>query len=318
VSTSKISILILNYNGLHRLKKVMPFILNQDYPNREIILFDNASTDGSLEYIKQFHEVKVIQSDEDIRTAKARNILYGAATGDYLYGSDNDIELTDKDTVSRLLEYYKTLDNPAFLSPFLRDVDSQNADFCGLYFNKLRRAWPLSKIQGQGHYQVPGFNCGSHIIKRTVFEDMGGFDETPIQTTNIDDYDMSARANLLGYKNYVTTDVLLVHLGVEARYSLKGVIRNEKFYFSGFSRTVIKNFKLINIIIWYPPIAGWLLSKNIYRCWKTKSIRPFFSFLSSGMRFLKNMPDHLKARKEIQSRRRVKNDVFLSIPTPKF
>jgi GT2 family glycosyltransferase len=308
----------MNYNGLQRLKKVMPFFIEQDYPNKEIIVFDNASSDGSVEYLMQFPEVKVIRSDEDLPTAKARNILYGAATGEYLYGSDNDIEMTDKDALGQLLESYKKLDNPAFLCPILRDLDSDNADFCGLYFNKLRRAWPLSKIQGKGHYQVPGFNCGSGIIKRTVFEDLGGFDETPCQITNIDDYDMSARANLLGYKNYVTTDTLLVHLGVEARVGLNGIIRNEKYYFSGYSRTVFKNFRLINIIIWYPPIAGWLLFKNLRRCWNTKSIKPLFSFMSSAMMFLKNMPDNLRARKEIQARRRVEKDVFLSIQKPKF
>ena len=57
-----ISILITNFNKDKFLKKTLSSIVNQNFKNYEIILFDDASTDNSLAIIKKFKKVKLIKN----------------------------------------------------------------------------------------------------------------------------------------------------------------------------------------------------------------------------------------------------------------
>ena len=56
----KISILITNYNKLNYLKKTLKYVLNQNFTNYEVIVFDDLSTDKSIDYIKKFKKIKLI------------------------------------------------------------------------------------------------------------------------------------------------------------------------------------------------------------------------------------------------------------------
>ena len=49
----KVSIIIVNYNGMAYLDACLSSVLNQGYQDYEVILVNNASTDGSLEYVRQ-------------------------------------------------------------------------------------------------------------------------------------------------------------------------------------------------------------------------------------------------------------------------
>jgi glycosyltransferase involved in cell wall biosynthesis len=54
-----VSVIVLNYNGKRHLKTCLDSILRADYPNFEIILVDNASTDGSVEWVtKNYPHIK--------------------------------------------------------------------------------------------------------------------------------------------------------------------------------------------------------------------------------------------------------------------
>ena len=47
------SVIVLNWNGKHFLEKCLDSLLNQDYTNFEVLLVDNGSTDGSVEFVKE-------------------------------------------------------------------------------------------------------------------------------------------------------------------------------------------------------------------------------------------------------------------------
>nr|WP_256201994.1 glycosyltransferase [Sulfuracidifex metallicus] len=58
----EIPIVVLNYNGLHLLKSYLDSVLNTEYPN-EVVVVDNGSKDGSVEYLKS-KGVKTISLDK--------------------------------------------------------------------------------------------------------------------------------------------------------------------------------------------------------------------------------------------------------------
>lgn len=101
-----LSIIIVNYNGLKFLGPCFSSISQFVLIPHEIILVDNASTDKSLDYIRQHHsEVKLIQSPVNVGFAGGNNLGARHANGDYLLLLNSDaIILSD---VSPLIEMMK-------------------------------------------------------------------------------------------------------------------------------------------------------------------------------------------------------------------
>jgi len=89
-----VSILIVNHNGRHHLPELLSSIAEQTYRNFEIILVDNASSDGSLEMLRSdYPEVKVVALSENVGFAEANNIAAEEAIGDYLLLLNNDMRV---------------------------------------------------------------------------------------------------------------------------------------------------------------------------------------------------------------------------------
>lgn len=97
-----ISIVILNWNGKKITEECLNSIKKQTFKNYEIILVDNASTDGSLEYLKKkFPKISLIQNKENYGYAKGNNIGIKKAKGEWILILNNDIIL-DKNFLKEL------------------------------------------------------------------------------------------------------------------------------------------------------------------------------------------------------------------------
>ena len=135
----KITFLITVYNEYLTVKDEIQEILSLKYENKEVIIIDNASTDGSQEIIKQFKNITLV--------LRKKNLGYGStvmeglnlATGDYLYVHNSDLEYDPLNAIEMLIfaesenldvvfgsrlnnryEIIKNLkSNPAFLATYL-------------------------------------------------------------------------------------------------------------------------------------------------------------------------------------------------------
>src|SRR5688500_14284862 len=69
-----VAIVILNWNGKSFLQKFIPSVIASTYPNKRVIVADNASTDDSLSFLSvSFPEVEVIRNDTNEGFAKGYN-----------------------------------------------------------------------------------------------------------------------------------------------------------------------------------------------------------------------------------------------------
>jgi GT2 family glycosyltransferase len=99
VRMPKISVIVLTYNNLDLTKACLQSLIEEsDYPNLEIIVVDNASSDDTAAYLKDFRqqhtEVKVILNEENVGFSAGNNVGLAAATGDYLVLLNNDTVVT--------------------------------------------------------------------------------------------------------------------------------------------------------------------------------------------------------------------------------
>lgn len=85
------SLIIVHYNGISRVKSCLVSLEKLSYSNVEVILIDNGSTDGSLEFIREsFPEVKIFINSEN-NFAKALNLGISLAKGNYIGFLNNDV-----------------------------------------------------------------------------------------------------------------------------------------------------------------------------------------------------------------------------------
>ncbi len=90
----KVSVLVAVYNGEAWLSRCLESLFSQTYPNIEIVCVDDASTDGSLQLIKdyalKYDNLKFISNDENCGQAVSRNRAFDVSSGDYVLMVDCD------------------------------------------------------------------------------------------------------------------------------------------------------------------------------------------------------------------------------------
>jgi GT2 family glycosyltransferase len=93
----RVAVVILNYNGKLLSEQCLCSIMQSSYLNKEVILVDNASTDGSVEHIRKlFPDVQILANSENLGCAGGRNIAYREAFQkgyDYILSLDNDTRI---------------------------------------------------------------------------------------------------------------------------------------------------------------------------------------------------------------------------------
>jgi glycosyltransferase involved in cell wall biosynthesis len=175
-----VSVVIPCYNSKRFLDESVASIVNQTVPVEEIIIVDDASTDGSYEYAKsldaKYPDTKIVvyQNDTNQGPGRSRNIGIAAASGDYVAFLDaDDLWLPDK--LERQLEFLRRNRVAAVVSevvvtdenlvPF--DVQDKSA-FEGVGSAELACAVYLGKIT----MSTPTLVC-----RKSVLQQHGGFDE---------------------------------------------------------------------------------------------------------------------------------------------
>lgn len=101
---SLVSVVIPTYNRKAKLKKLLETVQQSNYPKIEIIVVDDASTDGTSEYVqKKFPNVKIIRNKKERLLAASRNIGIKNSKGDCIFLIDDDNRI-DKNCIALLAE----------------------------------------------------------------------------------------------------------------------------------------------------------------------------------------------------------------------
>ncbi len=103
-----VSIIIVNWNGIQWLPECFGSLAKQDYKNYEIIFVDNASKDGSVDWVKkQYPKTKILINKKNLGFSDANNIGYRESKGKYVLFLNNDTRVT-KTFLTELVEILET------------------------------------------------------------------------------------------------------------------------------------------------------------------------------------------------------------------
>lgn len=170
-----VSICIANYNGMEVIDDCIRSIVEQrgSIPV-EILIHDDASTDGSADYIKaNYPDATLIESPDNVGFCVANNRLAAIARGDYLLLLNNDAMLLP-DALSTLLTEAQRLGQPAILSLPQYDADSGELLDIGSWLDPFYNPVPN---RDRSRNDV-GMVMGACLwINRTLWCELGGFPE---------------------------------------------------------------------------------------------------------------------------------------------
>src|SRR5271169_666524 len=89
-----VSVTIVTYNSGRFIKRCLESVLAQRYSNKEVIVVDNASNDGTVDILEQFEDrCKIVYNDENIGFAAAQNQAIGLSDGDWVLTLNPDVLL---------------------------------------------------------------------------------------------------------------------------------------------------------------------------------------------------------------------------------
>src|SRR5437588_8120363 len=90
----RVSVTIVTFNSGRFIKRCLESVLVQRYANKEVIVIDNASTDGTVDILEQFEDrCQIIYNDENIGFAAAQNQAISLGTGDWVLTLNPDVLL---------------------------------------------------------------------------------------------------------------------------------------------------------------------------------------------------------------------------------
>jgi GT2 family glycosyltransferase len=212
-----VSIIVLNYNGLKHLQDCFASLTKVDYPAEllELIFVDNASTDGSVEYMQtHYPHVRLVRSEENVGFAAGNNLGARAATGEYVVFLNNDMRV-DPHLVRRLIKAIKTGPDVVCAGAKILNWDGSRLDFAGAAAHFAGYPYQLGKDlpPTADKFNEIGpmlFACGgAMLIHRHTFLEVGGFDEDYF--IYYEDFDLGWRLWLLGYEVVFAPEAIVYH-----------------------------------------------------------------------------------------------------------
>lgn len=300
-----VSVVIPNWNGKKFLAGCLDSLQSQTYSRVEIVVVDNGSHDGSVEFLrKSYPQVKLICFQTNTGFSPAVNAGIRAARGEF-------IALVNNDTVSEpnwIEELVKALDAQQELGSvgckMLAYDDHSLLDGAG---DGYRRGGLPGRIghreKDLGQFDAPrmilGACGGAALYRRSMLKDIGLFDEDYF--AYLEDVDIALRAQSRGYKCLYVPSAVIYHLGCGTTGSGYHPLVVRLSAQNNWN-TIIKNIPMPLLIKFMPHILYWQAYYFAVVIVRGGQVIPWLhgTFKSLGM-----LPKMLRKRKEIMSARRV-------------
>lgn len=291
-----VTVILVNWNGKKWLKKCLTSLASQSYSSIEIVLIDNGSLDGSVEFVaKNFSFVRIVRNNKNLGYPTAANIGVDVSKGKYLLLINTDTWV-DKNFIEGLIKFYKK-NKFSVISPVVKNykdssvVHLPNIDITGspAYFLPITRSDKL-------FYLSSCYFCLKSEYKSTL-----GFDDNYF--AYYEDVDWFWRLNLLKKKFSYAPGIFVYHAGA-------GVIGNGIKYKMFLYRnqnalqTLLKNYLFLTLIFIIPLYVVQNLIEILFFLLLLKP-RIAYSYIEGWIFNIKNLKKIMKKREWIQKRRKV-------------
>lgn len=185
------SIVIAVYNGGPDLERCLAGVAALDYTRMECILVDDASTDGVAAKLAGLYDLQLISLDRQSGPAHARNVGGMHARGDILFFTDADVVLHPQALTEATAGFASAENIAAVFGSY--DTEPGDPALVSQYRNLLHH-W----VHQSGQEEAFTFWSGCGAVKKSVFQELGGFD-TSFDVPSIEDIELGGRIRNAGH-----------------------------------------------------------------------------------------------------------------------
>lgn len=283
------TIIIPNYNGLKFMEPCFEALEKQTIKDYKILVVDNGSTDGSVEWLKE-HKIPSIFLPENTGFTGAVNVGIQAADTPYVLLLNNDTKADPGfiEALERAIGRSEKIFSVS--SKVIQMYEPELMDDAGDMYSVLGWAYQRGVGRSTDRYEkarkVFSANAAAAIYRRDVFDKIGLFD--PMHFAYLEDVDIGYRAQLYGYDNIYCPDAVIYHVGSGTsaegnRYSafkVRLAARNNVYL-------NYKNMRTWQIVLNFPFLAAGVFVKYL-----------FFKKRGFGKEYLSGLAEGIKTRKQ--------------------
>ena len=200
----------------------------------EIILVDNASTDGSKEFFEKDQRVKYIYSDTNKGFGAGNNLGAKYASGKYIFLLNSDTLLCNN-AIKMLFDFSESLSTPCVCGAWLLDkagkLNVSEVSFPRMNILEFFRSKFAKKvIPDPTQTKEVDVVCGADIfLPKQSFEQIGGFDEGIFMYG--DEVELQYRLKQIGLPRFVIVGPKIIHFGGGSAYNLTPNLFRSHFFF---------------------------------------------------------------------------------------
>ena len=218
----RVAVVILNYNGKALAEKCLRSVMNSPYANKHVILVDNASTDGSVEYLRPlFPSIFILECPVNLGLVGGRNCGFREAIrrgDDYILSLDNDAHI-DPHLIEELVVVALSDPRIGVVGPKTFADDGSGRLQCTGGWIKYTQNVTSERGAGEtdrGQYDriedMDYFPCCGFMARREVFEKLNFVDEA-FYGYGHEDTDFCLRAVRIGYRVVYVPQAVMWHRG---------------------------------------------------------------------------------------------------------
>ena len=251
-----VSIIIVTYNTKDLthdcIKSVQKYTSELDY---EIILVDNASSDGSKDHFAQRTDITYIYSPENLGFGKANNLGAEKATGEYIFFLNSDT-LLKENSLKKLYDFFTENENQLKIGvlgctlidekgepngsgnyfPTVSSIVTEKFGSLPLIRNFLKYKEVEIPVNKEDYYQIDYVLGADMFLRKDLFYKVDLFN--PEYFMYYEEAEIQRKITELGYKNYIMKNVNIVHLVAKSS-------SNQSAKESHFKRLIVNKSRIV-------------------------------------------------------------------------
>ena len=264
----KVTIVIPNYNGKHFMEPCLSSLSEQTYKNFHILVVDNASSDGSIEYMEEnYPDIELIKLQKNFGFSKAVNIGIQHSRTPYVILLNNDTTVDTRYVEEMVKAIEKSPKIFSVSSKMIQMYHPELIDSAGDLYTLL--GWGVCRGCGrpvsnyQKYDEIFTACAGAAIYRRSVFDEIGYFDQNHF--AYLEDIDIGYRARIYGYYNMYCPTALVYHVGSGTSgskynsFKVKLAARNNLYL-------NYKNMPALQLVLNFIPLAIGYFVKYLFFC----------------------------------------------------
>lgn len=264
----KVTIVIPNYNGKHFMEPCLSSLSEQTYKNFHILVVDNASSDGSIEYMEEnYPDIELIKLQKNFGFSKAVNIGIQHSRTPYVILLNNDTTVDTRYVEEMVKAIEKSPKIFSVSSKMIQMYHPELIDSAGDLYTLL--GWGVCRGCGRPVSNYTKYDeiftacAGAAIYRRSVFDEIGYFDENHF--AYLEDIDIGYRARIYGYYNMYCPTALVYHVGSGTSgskynsFKVKLAARNNLYL-------NYKNMPALQLVLNFIPLAIGYFVKYLFFC----------------------------------------------------